>query len=129
MEGLQRIDRYLQRRPEARKEKAGLQWAANIAYVFDAYLFYRTEMMTEWQKNAPRRGDAAWQARLWKKLLKRWDLLHSDAPWSQNKAELFEQAMASDRSEEHTSELQSRGHLVCRLLLEKKKNMKQRITQ
>src|SRR5690625_6846709 len=28
------------------------------------------------------------------------------------------------RSEEHTSELQSRGHLVCRLLLEKKKNVK-----
>src|SRR5439155_1287115 len=28
---------------------------------------------------------------------------------------------ASHRSEEHTSELQSRGHLVCRLLLEKKK--------
>src|SRR5690625_5716884 len=26
----------------------------------------------------------------------------------------------ADRSEEHTSELQSRGHLVCRLLLEKK---------
>src|SRR5690625_6644981 len=29
----------------------------------------------------------------------------------------------SMRSEEHTSELQSRGHLVCRLLLEKKKNL------
>src|SRR5690625_5499815 len=28
------------------------------------------------------------------------------------------------RSEEHTSELQSRGHLVCRLLLEKKKMSK-----
>src|SRR6202043_4207730 len=28
---------------------------------------------------------------------------------------------ARDRSEEHTSELQSRPHLVCRLLLEKKK--------
>src|SRR2546422_8319830 len=28
---------------------------------------------------------------------------------------------AQDRSEEHTSELQSRLHLVCRLLLEKKK--------
>src|SRR5439155_10620620 len=28
------------------------------------------------------------------------------------------------RSEEHTSELQSRGHLVCRLLLEKKKKKK-----
>src|SRR5690625_5790270 len=42
---------------------------------------------------------------------------------------LFEQAaevlvlaqQGSARSEEHTSELQSRGHLVCRLLLEKKK--------
>src|SRR5437660_7288850 len=30
---------------------------------------------------------------------------------------------AGSRSEEHTSELQSRGHLVCRLLLEKKKIM------
>src|SRR5690625_5994366 len=27
-----------------------------------------------------------------------------------------------ERSEEHTSELQSRGHLVCRLLLEKRNN-------
>src|SRR2546422_3687213 len=31
---------------------------------------------------------------------------------------------ASRRSEEHTSELQSRLHLVCRLLLEKKKQTK-----
>src|SRR2546422_7664902 len=31
-----------------------------------------------------------------------------------------------DRSEEHTSELQSRLHLVCRLLLEKKKKKKAR---
>src|SRR5437870_1371150 len=32
-----------------------------------------------------------------------------------------ELADSAQRSEEHTSELQSRGHLVCRLLLEKKK--------
>src|SRR6266508_5013310 len=32
------------------------------------------------------------------------------------------QHVGPTRSEEHTSELQSRGHLVCRLLLEKKKN-------
>src|SRR5690625_5768978 len=32
------------------------------------------------------------------------------------------EAATVHRSEEHTSELQSRGHLVCRLLLEKKKN-------
>src|SRR5690625_6547582 len=30
------------------------------------------------------------------------------------------------RSEEHTSELQSRGHLVCRLLLEKKKKKREK---
>src|SRR5690625_5795079 len=30
-------------------------------------------------------------------------------------------SQVKSRSEEHTSELQSRGHLVCRLLLEKKK--------
>src|SRR5690625_4670392 len=35
-------------------------------------------------------------------------------PWFRNISYL--------RSEEHTSELQSRGHLVCRLLLEKKQN-------
>src|SRR6266498_1053295 len=34
------------------------------------------------------------------------------------------EAPSFDRSEEHTSELQSRPHLVCRLLLEKKKNNK-----
>src|SRR5437870_8782186 len=31
--------------------------------------------------------------------------------------------IAVGRSEEHTSELQSRGHLVCRLLLEKKNDI------
>src|SRR5690625_6466936 len=31
--------------------------------------------------------------------------------------------LTGKRSEEHTSELQSRGHLVCRLLLEKKKHI------
>src|SRR3712207_8000327 len=33
-----------------------------------------------------------------------------------------QQQDGEDRSEEHTSELQSRQYLVCRLLLEKKKN-------
>src|SRR3712207_8876241 len=35
---------------------------------------------------------------------------------------VFSTAMLIVRSEEHTSELQSRQYLVCRLLLEKKKN-------
>src|SRR5690625_6446669 len=34
-----------------------------------------------------------------------------------------------ERSEEHTSELQSRGHLVCRLLLEKKKEKYQKVRE
>src|SRR5690606_41303597 len=38
-------------------------------------------------------------------------------------ADAFE-AVRNDRSEEHTSELQSRENLVCRLLLEKKKTTK-----
>src|ERR1035437_6015202 len=33
----------------------------------------------------------------------------------------FQRVAGGDRSEEHTSELQSRQYLVCRLLLEKKK--------
>src|SRR5690625_5578322 len=37
------------------------------------------------------------------------------------KVGLSDPVVPHGRSEEHTSELQSRGHLVCRLLLEKKK--------
>src|SRR5690625_5784976 len=40
--------------------------------------------------------------------------------WEDPDGDAFYLADAT-RSEEHTSELQSRGHLVCRLLLEKKK--------
>src|SRR5687768_17671467 len=37
--------------------------------------------------------------------------------------------LLANRSEEHTSELQSRLHLVCRLLLEKKKKNQQQTTR
>src|SRR6266508_6898990 len=49
------------------------------------------------------------------------------APVSSNRSRLrtasspLASSHGPSRSEEHTSELQSRGHLVCRLLLEKKK--------
>src|SRR2546429_2552039 len=43
-------------------------------------------------------------------------------PWLRSGGTLFSlQKLHDKRSEEHTSELQSRLHLVCRLLLEKKK--------
>src|SRR5262245_63267100 len=38
-------------------------------------------------------------------------------------AHVLEDALIASRSEEHTSELQSLRHLVCRLLLEKKKKI------
>src|SRR5690625_6981213 len=41
--------------------------------------------------------------------------------YNENNYESFVLRIEIPRSEEHTSELQSRGHLVCRLLLEKKK--------
>src|SRR5437660_5421127 len=47
---------------------------------------------------------------------------HADDQWpSERELLLHVDAVGGQRSEEHTSELQSRGHLVCRLLLEKKK--------
>src|SRR2546429_2795656 len=49
----------------------------------------------------------------------------SPAAWSSRRA--FTARVTTTRSEEHTSELQSRLHLVCRLLLEKKKKI-QKIT-
>src|SRR2546422_5966650 len=41
-------------------------------------------------------------------------------PEASNEAAAIGKSVVADRSEEHTSELQSRLHLVCRLLLEKK---------
>src|SRR5439155_18783016 len=43
------------------------------------------------------------------------------AGWRRQRPGTVDLADLGQRSEEHTSELQSRGHLVCRLLLEKKK--------
>src|SRR5439155_25348166 len=52
---------------------------------------------------------------------------HIQAP-EKDRDELLRTLLCSPglRSEEHTSELQSRGHLVCRLLLEKKKKEKKK---
>src|SRR6266699_7050415 len=53
----------------------------------------------------------------------------ADSPFSRTRSicsslRLGNPASGGARSEEHTSELQSRPHLVCRLLLEKKKNIR-----
>src|SRR2546422_1877399 len=54
-------------------------------------------------------------------------LHQEDDPLGQGRCQrLLERIVFLVRSEEHTSELQSRLHLVCRLLLEKKKKAKSR---
>src|SRR5687768_18100919 len=76
---------------------------------------------------------------LWQKdispssLLRKW-FNHDESKWDefknryynelQDKKESIGLLLEKARSEEHTSELQSRLHLVCRLLLEKKKKKK-----
>src|SRR5690625_6872904 len=66
----------------------------------------------------------------------RWDIMdRKPARWARSTASkvsvsvpiwltLTSSALAA-RSEEHTSELQSRGHIVCRLLLEKKNKVQE----
>src|SRR2546422_8137022 len=49
--------------------------------------------------------------------------------WPCPRARSIAASTCDGRSEEHTSELQSRLHLVCRLLLEKKKKTKNTSTQ
>src|SRR5262245_62307889 len=49
------------------------------------------------------------------------------APWAERPLIVMSRSSAAERSEEHTSELQSLRHLVCRLLLEKKKIIEHRI--
>src|SRR5690554_7247643 len=57
--------------------------------------------------------DGRWH---WRPFVYRYEPLHSSEGYRKT----------AERSEEHTSELQSRPHLVCRLLLEKKKKKKKR---
>src|SRR3712207_8087041 len=45
---------------------------------------------------------------------------HAPAPWIATASWVYVRGHGPGRSEEHTSELQSRQYLVCRLLLEKK---------
>src|SRR5690625_6959445 len=68
------------------------------------------ELRAKFFKNASERGHAPDLAR------EVWRQVESFSGYSFCKAH---SASFAVRSEEHTSELQSRGHLVCRLLLEK----------
>src|SRR5947208_11270793 len=55
-----------------------------------------------------------------------WKSQWSDSPVSST---TLRRCTSAQRSEEHTSELQSPDHLVCRLLLEKKKRVRRRLAR
>src|SRR2546426_3684878 len=98
-----------------------------------------------WQPSpAFRMGHETWRARRWQAPEEGWrttiasgriasrlravsasvspfDTLEPEAPMLMVSAESRLAAISNERSEEHTSELQSPCNLVCRLLLEKKK--------
>src|SRR2546425_6668009 len=78
-----------------------------------------------------------WRCRVWKgPSVDRWLMLTIVVPWRRARSSRYssaseasssaEVASSRKRSEEHTSELQSLAYLVCRLLLEKKKQEEQR---
>src|SRR3712207_8651541 len=67
-----------------------------------------------WRRAALSRGGASWSA--------------AQQPSHRRGGPASRRVGACQRSEEHTSELQSRQYLVCRLLLEKKKTIEQPIT-
>src|SRR2546422_1778604 len=65
----------------------------------------------------PRAGRVAWRRHLAGAVAP----FRTVRPWSAGSTGAGGPVVSRHRSEEHTSELQSRLHLVCRLLLEKKK--------
>src|SRR2546429_9839664 len=106
-----------------RSHGEGLEPAAGTLFAFCAMVFYLNDLAigTRWREffeSSPDRplltvhsyfGAFAGGAAAWALFTQDWTAM------------AFAALMLALRSEEHTSELQSRLHLVCRLLLEKKK--------
>src|SRR2546428_13321333 len=94
---------------------ANFEDPGTIAMLQESYLFWRIakggpglpKESTPWNSAMP-----AWEDRLTEEQI--WQVI----------AYLYDATGQEPRSEEHTSELQSRSDLVCRLLLEKKKKKK-----
>src|SRR5690625_6383848 len=74
--------------------------------------------LTEAEQAAEEAREGEWFSTLWTSVEGSSRLTADDIP---DETGDTDDDVAEERSEEHTSELQSRGHLVCRLLLEKKK--------
>src|SRR3712207_8559016 len=81
--------------------------------LFPSTTLFRSELPAEWVP--PERDD--WSAQFWSPIA-------AAEAWKTRTAVAMYDMTPLKRSEEHTSELQSRQYLVCRLLLEKKKSLR-----
>src|SRR5256885_12747262 len=79
--------------------------------LFPYTTLFRSSACARWESASPS-GPTTCSARLWAR---------ATASCRARAQSLAEQVVGPERSEEHTSELQSPCNLVCRLLLEKKK--------
>src|SRR5215475_15276102 len=84
----------------------------------------RTTGCVESPLSSSKRSQARWRRAFF---LPRASAAAPTAEWWPRRARALAVPGAAGRSEEHTSELQSRENLVCRLLLEKKKKKKKRL--
>src|SRR3712207_7282532 len=89
--------------------------------LFPYTTLFRSEQRVEALARPVVRGEHDLEQRAARALAKRVER-RRDGPGHAHGAGDRPQRLARVRSEEHTSELQSRQYLVCRLLLEKKKN-------
>src|SRR3712207_8368623 len=72
-------------------------------------------------RSAVRRSRTVWRGTPHRGALRRGQATRRRVPLQRSRVQ--DHGTRHSRSEEHTSELQSRQYLVCRLLLEKKKNI------
>src|SRR5437870_6076734 len=91
-------------------------WRTTYRFAFIVITIFASALTSVWRSYLMTVTARSWTRR--SSLQTRWSLLT---------ASLTKNSSGSARSEEHTSELQSRGHLVCRLLLEKKKTRKKKV--
>src|SRR5690625_6001622 len=97
-----------------------------MSYTYDVLLllYFSNTMSTNFTYTLSLHDALPISARQWRSFMPLWTVGAAAIPLTpEQEGELLELTRwlrEQGRSEEHTSELQSRGHLVCRLLLEKK---------
>src|SRR6266511_2308184 len=93
--------------------------------VIAAAIIHETRTIGWWHRSrSSRAAEKATISQEWASRSKTMGLLYSSFSLTNDPSERRSPPLAAPRSEEHTSELQSRENLVCRLLLEKKKKKK-----